>query len=234
MIKEYEIAMDKDVAAELVKISETTFLSKESLKLIWETVPMGGTIISFVLVLVWLFINWFLGFIVPLDFGWNSQYRNYILWPIVGFSYLWLFFEVALTCGPDPQIKQALRKDLEKRVLKVSEYPIYEAKVFEEPEHGGFIYFVRTSGDKVLALFDAESQDLSIDGQDPFDSSYKIRSVLKISRAPNSNMIVDEQFSGKLVPIPEPEVCNEDSDIWPEHADFVKCKWEKVSSIYAQ
>jgi hypothetical protein len=232
MLKEYEIPMDNEVAAELNKISKTSFLSKDSLKLIWEVVPLGGTTIALVLVLIWIFINWLLGFIITFDFGWNSQYRNYILWPIVGLSYSWLFFEVAKTCGPNSQTKQALKKDLEVKVLKVSEYPIYEVKFFEEPEHGGFIYFVRTSGDKVLALFDSESQDLSIDDQDPKDSSYKIRNVLKISKAPNSNIIVGEQFSGEPVQIPELEVFTANTKIWPKHADFVKCKWENISAKY--
>ena len=232
MLKEYEIPMDNDVASELHKVSKTSFLSKDSLKQIWEVVPLGGSTLALVLVLIWIFINWLLGFIVAFDFGWNSQYRNYILWPIVGFSYSWFLFEVAKSCGPNSKTRLAVKKDLEVKILKVSEYPIYEAKVFEEPEHGGFIYFVRTSGDKVLALFDSESQDLSIDGQDPKDSSYKIRSVLKISRAPNSNIIVDEQYSGDLVQISELEVFTENTKIWPEHAGFVKCKWENVSAKY--
>ena len=232
MLNEYEIPMDNDVASELLKVSKTSFLSKDSLKLIWEVVPLGGATLSLVLVLTWIFINWLLRFIVAFDFGWNSQYRNYILWPIVGFSYSWFLFEVAKSCGPNSQTRLALKKDLEEKILKVSEYPIYEAKVFEEPEHGGFIYFVRTSGDKVLALFDSESQDLSIDGQDPKDSSYKIRNVLKISRAPNSNIIVDEQFNGDLVQISELEIFTENTKIWPEHAEFVKCQWEKVGEKY--
>lgn len=232
MLREYEVPMDDEVAVRLKKASKTTLFSKESLKLIGELVPLGGATLALVLVLLWIFVNWLLGFIIAFDFGWNSQYRNYILWSIVGFSYSLILYEVAKSCGPNSKIRQAIEKDLAESILKVSEYPVYEVKVFEEPEHGGFIYFVRTFGDKVLALFDSESQDLSIDGKEPKNSTYKIRKKLQIFRAPNSNIIVKEQFDGDFVEIPEMELFTGNTKIWPEHAGFVKCKWTNISVKY--
>lgn len=182
--------------------------------------------------MLWLLLNWLLGLIITFDFGWNSQYRNYIFWSIVGLSYLYLFVEVAKSCGPDSKTREAIKKDLAKNIVKVSEYPISEVKVFEEPEHGGFIYFVRTFDSKVIALFDSESQDLSIDGEDPNNSPYKIRNILKISRTPIANHIVDEEFSGDIVAIPELKLFTDNTNIWPEHADLIKCKWENINAKY--
>lgn len=233
MFKEYEIPMSEKVATELKRASTTSFLSKESLKLIWEVVPLGAAILSLILIVLWLFLNWLIGLIISIDFGWGSQYRNYILWPIVVLSYLYFFVETAKSCGLDSKIREALKEDLAGKILKVSEYPIIEVKVFEEPEHGGFIYFVLSCDDKVIALFDYESQDLSIDGEDPKNSSYKVRKNLKISKTPIANFIVDDHFFGEIVEIPEINVFTENTEIWPVHAEYVKCKWENVDARYS-
>ena len=231
-LKEYEVPMSDEAFAELKRISSITFLSKESLRPIWEVVPLGAAMFASILVVVWLLLNWLIGLISSLDFGWNSDSRNYILWPIVGFSYLYFFVVVAKSCRPSTKTREALKKDLAERIVKVSEYPITGVKIFEEPEHGGYIYFVRTFDNKVMALFDSESQDLSIDDKDPSDSSYKIREKLKITRAPNANIIVDEQFYGDIVTTPEIKVFTANTEAWPEHAEFVKCKWEHIDAKY--
>ncbi len=177
-------------------------------------------------------IGWVLELITTVDLGWSSPYGSYIFWLIVAFSFLWPLFEVLRSSGPSSETRQAICKDLEKNILKVSEYPIYEIKVFEEPEHGGFVYFCRTYRNRVIAIYDSESQELSINGEDPENSSYKVREILKIIKTPNSNILIEESFLGELVHNPELELLTANTKIWPEHTDFVKCAWENISAKY--
>ena len=228
-----EISISNDVRKMLLRMSSKGLFSKESVSVFMEIVPYGSLVLSLITISIWLFFNWFVGLFLDFDFGWGSEYRNVILISIVLLCFGFLSFEIIRRETPDKALRNKINKDLSAGVLEIIEYEIKSLKVFEEPEHGGFIYFLLTADDEVLVMYDSESQDLSIDDQDPMSSSFLPRRMLKISKTIYSDIIVSEEFLGDLIEFPELEVMTAKTSIWPEHGKIVRCKWDKIESKYA-
>ncbi len=232
--KTYEEIMSEEIQLELKKnLSYKKLISKESLKLMYEAVPHLGFMISIILVLFWLLLNWIIGSFTSFDFGWNSKYGTFISISIVIFSFTYALFEIARCELPLSIIRKNLKLDLANKIIEVTEYTIKEVKLFEEPEHSGYIYFLLTSDNEVLALYDSESQYLAINGENPQNSNFKPKEKLLLSRAPISKQIFLDEFKGDFLDIPEPKEFTSKTRVWPEHGTVLNCKWEKIDAKYS-
>lgn len=109
-----------------------------------------------------------------------------------------------------------LRADISNHKVEEEHYVFTEAKRFQEPEHGGLIYFLRTSEDKVFTLFDHESQDLGVQNGDPLKSSFVPRQNLVITRAPETRFVISKVFAGPPLEIGEPAELTSAPKHWPE------------------
>jgi hypothetical protein len=127
-----------------------------------------------------------------------------------------------------PDSRQPLRDDLEAGLVSEEQLTVLEAKVLQEPEHGGLIYFLRSDDDRVLVLYDRESLDLSMADEDPMGSSFEPQSILTIVRAPQSGFTIDSSFSGENIDIHGPTEMTASPDKWPEDEEYSPIPWGQI------
>jgi hypothetical protein len=123
-----------------------------------------------------------------------------------------------------------LKADIDTGQVHEEHYAFTSAKRFQEPEHGGLMYFLRTTEDKVLALFDYESQDLGVQEDDPFKSSFVPMSDLIMIKAPKAGFVLGTTFSGIPLEAGDPiELCVEPKH-WPESESYVSIPWSELEA----
>lgn len=234
-VKKYQIPMTDKVVKEIKKAKNETPFSRENILSVIGMSLFPGFVLAGFIALAWRFLDWSVSELFsPFNIGWAQFYCSGFLWVIFLISYLFVFVLVSRAYSRTVPEKKLLENDLKEGVVDVFEYPIYEAKVFEEIEHGGFVYFLRTVNDKVLALYDYESIQLSMDEKDPFDSSYKVREIYKVLKTPNAKYLIGEQFHGGLIKVLEVKPLTLDNGIWPEHSEIVDCDWCDVESRFGK
>ncbi len=187
---------------------------------------------SFFLVLVWLIVDWIAGFVVDFDFGWNSQYGSAIFWSIVGISFIYPVYEEQRCNRPSRERIRALQADIESGKLTVEEHEIRAAKVFQEPEHLGLFYFLLTADNRVYVAFDYESVELNEDGENPLDSTFRPKSVLRLGMTKHAQVPLVEEFLGDAIEVPEPVPMTHKGRRWPEPETFVDTPWAEIESYY--
>lgn len=194
-------------------------------------VSVGG-MLAFAVVAIWLILAWIVRAIFDVDFGWNHPHGLKVFWTLVAISLAYAAKEVLRVSRPNPEHRNKLLKDIENGVVEIEDHTITAAKVFQEPEHGGLMYFLQTAEDRVYVSFDYESQDLGVAGDDPMASSFKPKRELKIERTPVSRTVLAENFVGDDLELPDPMELTAHPDKWPESEDFVCDPWEKLETTY--
>jgi hypothetical protein len=194
-------------------------------------VSVGG-MLAFAVVAIWLILAWIVQAIFDVNFGWNHPHGLKVFWTLVALSLAYAAKEVFRVNRSNPEYKNKLLKDIENGVVEIEKHTITAAKVFQEPEHGGLMYFLRTAEDRVYVSFDYESQDLGVAGGDPTSSSFKAKRELKIERTPLSRTVLVETFAGDNLELPDPVELTAHPDNWPESEDFVGVPWAKLESKY--
>jgi hypothetical protein len=129
-----------------------------------------------------------------------------------------------------PDARPLLQADLESNRVAEEHYQFVAARRFQEPEHGGLIYFLRTSERNVMVFFDHESQDLGARGEDPLKSSFEPRSELLMVRAPRARFIIDKQFSGEVLDAGEPVPLTLDPHSWPDSEEYCEIPWDELDA----
>jgi hypothetical protein len=179
---------------------------------------------------VWLAIGWISGKAFGAPFGLSSPVTAWVLGfatPLCGViaaisSVRWI--------RSWPDLRPMLRADIEAARVVEERYVFTEAKRFQEPEHGGLIYFLRTTGDAVLTLFDHESQDLGLRAIDPLSSSFLPKSELVVVRAPNSDLVIAKSFHGTELDAGVPIELGAGPEEWPESESLCNIPWAELES----
>ena len=125
-------------------------------------------------------------------------------------------------------MRPEIRADLEGGQVLEESYQFTAAKRFQEPEHGGLFYFLRTTDDKVMVIYDQESQDLGVQGEDPLKSSFQPCTELRIIRAPRTQYVIGKQFSGAALDAGAPRELTLAPESWPESETFCKIRWDDL------
>lgn len=173
----------------------------------------------------------FLGAIVY--FGWDVQWvrRCGILFLVVAVCYfLWIII-ADLIHGY--RLTNRLRADLAAGVVEVRSLRLLAAKRFQEPEHQGFLYFLRTDDDRVYVTFDWESQALHENEEDPLSSTFKPATHVQVVRGPVTRQLLKEQFSGAPLDLPAPIPLTADPEDWPEIGEFCLVAWQELESKFS-
>src|SRR5437763_11138033 len=124
----------------------------------------------------WLALGWIAGKAFDIDLG----LRSTATLALVGVAAPLCAIVAALSsvrwirAWPDP--RPQLRDDVALSRVHEERYVFSEAKRFQEPEHGGLIYFLRSNENEVFTVFDDESQSLGVDDKNPLESAYRPRS----------------------------------------------------------
>lgn len=182
------------------------------------------------LVVVWLGLAWLGRKLFALEFGLHS---GAILWIVgVGGPACLICAIVSSTRWIKgwPDYRPLLRADIDNRKIEEEHYIFTEARRFQEPEHGGLIYFLRTPDDKVFTFFDGESQDLGVQDADPLESSFFPQQSLVIARAPVSRFVISREFSGPALEVGAPMELIAEPDDWPETEEYCGIPWADLQS----
>lgn len=131
-------------------------------------------------------------------------------------------------------MRPALRADLESGEVAEEHYEFTAAKRFQEPEHGGLLYFLRTVDGKVFVLFDYESQGLGAEGQDPLASEFRPCEKFVLVRAPHSEIVLNQNFSGAALEAGEPIELAVGPSKWPEWERYCELEWEALEERFGK
>jgi hypothetical protein len=182
------------------------------------------------LVILWLALAWLARKILGVEFGPQSAAT---VWVIGIGGPLCLTYAVLSSIRWVKQGRDSrpfLRTDIEAGRVVEEHYVFTAAKRFQEPEHGGLFYFLRTAEGKVLTLVDPESQDLGASNEDPMKSSFAPRSKLVIVRAPASGVVISKDFSGTLLDAGAPVELSLHPRHWPESESYCSIPWDELES----
>ena len=178
----------------------------------------------------WWVINWVSKAALNRDIGLNSP------------AAIWILSLGVLGCAAGAVVSTArwirgwkdnrpsLNADLEGGRVIEEHYRFTAAKRFQEPEHGGLLYFLRTSDDKVLVLYDADSQDFGAQGQDPLKSSFKPCAELSIVRAPKTGFVISRHFSGAPLAAGERRELALRPKDWPDSDQYSTIPWSELDA----
>ncbi len=118
-----------------------------------------------------------------------------------------------------------IRRSLRGDQVRAATYDIVAVKRYQESEHGGLVYLLRTDDGQVLSVFDSESQLLGVDGKDPLSSSFRPKSRVELVETLDRRCFIQETWSGAELSVPDPLPLNQSR--WPEHGEIVKVVWEQ-------
>jgi hypothetical protein len=182
------------------------------------------------LVVIWLAFAWVVRKLFFFDVGLHSAAAVWVLG--IGTPICAVYAGISSTrwVRSWKDYRPLLQADIAAGQVTEEHYGFTSAKRFQEPEHGGLIYFLRTTEDKVLTLFDHESQDLGAQGGDPLKSSFVPRSELVMVRAPKTGLVIDKTFAGALLEAGEPVELSVGPKHWPESESCVNIAWSELES----
>lgn len=181
-------------------------------------------------VIVWLIVAWFVRLVSDLEVGFKSPYAIWIVGvgtPICAILAVYSSVKWISAWGDD---RLAIREDLKNAQVLEQDCRVVEIKRFQEPEHGGFLYFLRMSDERVFVLYDRESQDLWIQGQDPESSSFQPCGNLNIVQAPTTGFTISHEFSGPKIECFDTLELRISPEEWPEQESWCEIPWDKLNS----
>lgn len=121
-------------------------------------------------------------------------------------------------------------RDLAAGRVREERHAFVAAKRFQEQEHGGLVYFLRSADDRVYVIYDRRSQELGMDGDDPLSSPFRAREQLTIVRAPLSGRVLRRRFSGAVLEASEPHDLTTATDDWPEDDGYCALPWDELET----
>lgn len=184
-------------------------------------------------VVAWGILAWMGRRFLHLEYGWQATGT---LWALL----LLLLATLAMACFSTnhwlkswKDARPLVHSDLAGGMATEEHLCFTDIKRFQEPEHSGLIYFLRTEDHRVFVLYDHESQQLGVDDKNPLDSSFHPQERLLLVRAPNSRFVLGKTFSGRKLPLPPPIDMTAPPRIWPETEDFCAVPWEELDHKFS-
>ncbi len=191
-----------------------------------EAAKMGLTswfIATLLFIFAWDFIVWLINKTIHKKVSW--------IWVVVSVSLglaIYFIIESIRWVKKWPDNRKEYQADIETGQVVEESYVFNAAKRFQEQEHGGLIYFLRTTDNKVFALFDHESQNLGVENKNPLNSKFQPTTELLIVRAPKSELVISRQFSGTPLDAGEINDLLVGPKSWPEDEEYCKIPWDEL------
>jgi len=222
---------------------ETKFLQRvidahpakfRKLKLTIANWALAWCIYMLLLVVGWLMVSWVVRKTSDIEIGWDNSIAA--LWVVSVGGIACLVFSIISTArwvrGWNDN-REPLQADIANQRVSDEEYEFIEAIRMQEPEHLGLMYFMRQNDGTAFVFFDRESQDLSVQGENPQSSSFVPRKRLCVTRTPDSGVVISTEFSGDALKSGDPIELMAPPEEWPEHAEIGKVPWDKLLETYA-
>jgi hypothetical protein len=174
---------------------------------------------------VWLSLAWPVRLMGGKDVGLQSGYAPWVFGVGVPLCALYALLSTLRAFKHRPDLRKLLQADLDHGDVVEESYRLTGAKRFQEPEHGGLLYFLHTADDRVLVIYDAESRDLGVRGKNPLTSGFRPRTQLSMVRAPMSRVLLSESFTGEPLDAGEPIELAAPPKDWPESGAYCDIAW---------
>lgn len=182
------------------------------------------------LVVVWVICAWLVRQSLGVDYGWRSAASPWILGISTVLCALLAVISSVRWVKGWKDIRPGLRDDLAAAQVVEEHYLFDAAKRFQEPEHGGLMYFLHTTDDRVLTLFDHESQNLGVREKDPLASSFRPTSKLIMVRAPVTGLVISMAFENEPLDAGEPVELAVPPEQWPETEQYCGIPWSRLKT----
>lgn len=125
-------------------------------------------------------------------------------------------------------------KDLKDDLVVDETYYVQDVCRFQEPEYGGFIYFLKISEQDVFVLYDYASQSSNGQTKDANDNPLAIGRSLTLSRAAQSRCYLNYHFGGEIVVITNSYAINLSPDKWPLGLSWCSYSWSQLHSEFSK
>jgi hypothetical protein len=195
----------------------------ENALVLWATSLLG-------VVVVWLAIAWLGRKLVQVDFGMHGPAALWVLGVAIPLCGIFAVRSSIRWVKGWKDYWPQLSADIATAIVFEEHYILRGVKRFQEPEHGGLMYFLLTTEDKVLTLFDHESQDLAMQDGDPLKSGFLPMAELVMVRAPKTGFVIDKKFSGESLEVPDPVDLQVSPENWPESEGYCNIPWAELES----
>ena len=180
-------------------------------------------------VLAWAGIAWSVSRLANREVGWSSDYAIPITLTLLAGSAMYSAYSTRRWMKRWKDYRQPVGEDVRAGIVTEERFSITEAKLFQEPEHGGLLYCMQSDDGRVLVFYDRESIDLAMAEEDPFGSSFEPRrSAVKIVKAPRSQVVVETSFGGGEIDIYGPFELTAPPEKWPENKTFCSIPWDDL------
>ncbi len=184
-----------------------------------------GTLLG---LLIWGAIAWLIQKVIGAEIGWFSEYAFPVAPAIVIASAIWAMVSTWNWMKAWPDHRERVHDDLEAGLVTEDVHTVVEAKCLQEQEYGSLLYFLKTSDERVLVLYDRESMELSMLNEDPLGSSFEPQSTIRIVKGPNSGFTISMTFSGDAIDIHGPIDMTASPREWPDDEKFYPFRWEEI------
>lgn len=184
------------------------------------------------MILGWLAVAWLVRMALDTEIGWHRAVARWVIsiCGLVAALYVVGRNVVSRTGDKDRVLK--IETDLKSGLVIEKDYEITAAKRMQE--HPDFIDFRRTVGDKVLVLYDAESQQRGVVDEIPKSSSFRPSSRLTMVRAPHTGYVLNKVFSGGPLDAGDPLDLVAPVKSWPWDEEFCDVPWNDLEATYCR
>lgn len=117
--------------------------------------------------------------------------------------------------------------DMNARQVSDETYPVQAVCRLQEPEFGGFIYFLKISEQVVFVTYDYQSQ------HEP-NSELVIKDKLILSRAPHCKNYTKQVYSGEQLFLSGTYPLILPPEKWPLPDSWLSLSWSQIVTIYSQ
>jgi len=196
----------------------------------FQTALLQWAVALLVFVLAWGLLAWVAAKLTHMSFGWQSPSAFLTLAAGAALSAAYSAVSTMRWMSRWPDARPRVDRDIAAGLVTEEHVEFEAVKRFQEPEHGGLIYFLRTSDERVFVLYDHESQDLGVQSQDPLGSRFRPRVHFRLVRAPSSRFVLSRSFSGPVLELHDPVELTASPGQWPETDEFCEIRWDELES----
>jgi hypothetical protein len=188
---------------------------------------------SLIAAVLWLVVAAIAKAVAGVSFGWSSPYVVHGLVLCLLVSGAFAIVSSLRWMKLNRSFAPLVEADLARGIASVEDHEFSAVKRFQEPEHGGLMYFLRSSSGRPYVLYDTESQHLGAQQKNPLDSSFVPRSALRVVRAAGSRLVLASEFSGSELPSGTPVPLTVKPAQWPEEDEYCVVEWGELEARYA-
>jgi len=125
--------------------------------------------------------------------------------------------------NPYPDILQ----DINDKKVIVETYVVQDMCRFQEPELGGFIYFLKVSEQAVFVIYDYQSQTEN-------DAVFLVKRNMQLSLAPHCKKQLGQEWQGDDIFVSATYPLTLPPENWPQPETWLSVEWSQLPSFFSE